>query len=57
MASRDEAVQALTDAIASAAPDVDHIESRARAVLALAEARAWLINANQPHGGQTVSTN
>jgi hypothetical protein len=26
-------------------------------VLALAEACAWLLNPNQPHGGQTVSTN
>ena len=47
MATRDEAQQALLDAIAHAASGEKH----APTLLELAEALAWVINPNQPHGG------
>lgn len=55
MASKDEAKQAILDAIAVAAPASTGSESRARIVLNLAEAYAWLMNASQPHGGNSGS--
>lgn len=53
MATRDEVEQALLDAIAEAVPTVTS-ESRARRVLDLAEAWAWINQPSQPHGGSSA---
>ena len=56
MATYDETVQALQDAIKAHADFAagargSVLESRASAVLQLAEAYAWLCSPSQPHGG------
>lgn len=58
MATEDEVGQALLKGIAEgvvAAGKLTSGLSRARALEHLAEAYAWTIRPNQPHGGSTVA--
>ena len=51
MASRDETAQALLDSIYALAGGGNISESVSRVIGHLAEAYAWLVSPDQPHGG------
>lgn len=54
MANHQGVVDALDDKLAQMIPQVDS-SNGALLILRLAEARAWLTNPNQPHGGSETS--